>query len=66
MKTATIVGAGLVGSLWAVYLEKAGYQVKIFELRDEVAELQSISELKNIEGFPLDKYEQLMLYLTLK
>ena len=36
MKTATIVGAGLVGSLWAVYLEKAGYQVKIFELRDDI------------------------------
>ena len=36
MKTATIVGAGLVGSLWAVYLEKAGYKVKIFELRDDI------------------------------
>jgi len=36
MKTATIVGAGLVGSLWAVYLEKAGYQVKIFELRPDI------------------------------
>ena len=29
MKTATIVGAGLVGSLWAVYLSKAGYKVRI-------------------------------------
>ena len=27
-KTATIVGAGLVGSLWAVYLSNAGYKVK--------------------------------------
>jgi kynurenine 3-monooxygenase len=36
MKTATIVGAGLVGSLWAVYLEKAGYKVKIFELRSDI------------------------------
>jgi len=36
MKTATIVGAGLVGSLWAVYLEKAGYKVKIFELRPDI------------------------------
>ena len=26
-KTATIVGAGLVGSLWAVYLKNAGYKV---------------------------------------
>ena len=25
MKTATVVGAGLVGSLWAVYLSKAGF-----------------------------------------
>lgn len=35
MKTATIVGAGLVGSLWAVYLSKAGYQVTIVERRDD-------------------------------
>lgn len=36
MKTATIVGAGLVGSLWAVYLSKAGYKVTIFEARDDL------------------------------
>ena len=36
MKTATIVGAGLVGSLWAVYLSKAGYQVSIFERRSDI------------------------------
>ncbi len=36
MKTATIVGAGLVGSLWAVYLSKAGYKVKIFEARPDI------------------------------
>ena len=36
MKTATIIGAGLVGSLWAVYLSKAGYKVKIFEVRDDL------------------------------
>lgn len=36
MKTATIVGAGLVGSLWAVYLSKAGYKVTIFERRDDI------------------------------
>lgn len=35
-KTATIVGAGLVGSLWAVYLSKAGYKVTIFESRDDL------------------------------
>jgi len=36
MKTATIVGAGLVGSLWAVYLSKAGYKVTIFESRSDL------------------------------
>ena len=36
MKTATIVGAGLVGSLWAVYLSKAGYKVTIFERREDI------------------------------
>ena len=36
---------------------------KIFEYRDEVAELQDISELKNIKGFPLDKYNRIVLYL---
>lgn len=35
-KTATIIGAGLVGSLWAVYLSKAGYQVTIFERRSDL------------------------------
>ena len=37
---------------------------KIFELRDEVAELQSLEELKKIPGFPLDKYERIILYLV--
>lgn len=36
MKEVTIVGAGLVGSLWAVYLSKAGYKVKIFERRADI------------------------------
>ena len=36
---------------------------KIFEFRDEVAELQNIAELKNIEGFPLEKYNRIVLYL---
>jgi len=35
-KKAIIVGAGLVGSLWAVYLSKAGYQVTIFESRPDI------------------------------
>ncbi|MBN4072496.1 FAD-dependent monooxygenase [Crocinitomix catalasitica] len=35
-KSAIIVGAGLVGSLWAVYLAKAGYKVTIYERRDDI------------------------------
>ncbi|CAM1347667.1 ComEA family DNA-binding protein [Tenacibaculum insulae] len=36
---------------------------KIFEYRDEVAELQDISEIKNIVDFPMDKYDRIVLYL---
>ena len=36
---------------------------KILEYRDEVAELQNISELKNIKDFPLELYDQIVLYL---
>ncbi|MEQ9186808.1 MAG: NAD(P)/FAD-dependent oxidoreductase [Cryomorphaceae bacterium] len=36
MKEVTIVGAGLVGSLWAVYLSKAGYKVSIYERRPDI------------------------------
>ena len=35
-KKAIIVGAGLVGSLWAVYLSKAGYSVRIYERRPDI------------------------------
>lgn len=47
MKTATIVGAGLVGSLWAVYLSKAGYNVTIFERRNDIRKTE-ISAGKSI------------------
>ena len=40
--------------------------VQIFEYKDEVAELQSISEIKNIEGFPIEKYHRIVLYLQAK
>src|SRR5574343_51298 len=36
MKQATIIGSGLVGSLWAIYLNKAGYKVSIFERRPDM------------------------------
>ena len=39
---------------------------KIFEYRDEMAELQNISQLKNISGFPLDLYDRIVLYLVAK
>ena len=35
-KRAIIIGAGLVGSLWAVYLSKAGYNVTIYERRSDM------------------------------
>ncbi|MFY0643407.1 MAG: FAD-dependent monooxygenase [Bacteroidia bacterium] len=47
MKSATIVGAGLVGSLWAVYLSKAGYKVTIVERRRDLRATQ-ISAGKSI------------------
>lgn len=39
---------------------------KIFNYRDEVAELQNLSQLKNIEGFPLELYDRIVLYLVAK
>lgn len=36
MKKATVIGSGLVGSLWAIYLAKAGYKVEIFERRPDM------------------------------
>lgn len=47
MKEVTIVGAGLVGSLWAVYLSKAGYKVQIFERRSDIRKAE-ISAGKSI------------------
>lgn len=37
---------------------------KIFEYKDEFAEFQTLEELKKIDGFPIDKYERIVLYLT--
>jgi len=47
MKSATVIGAGLVGSLWAVYLSKAGYKVKVFERRSDIRKAE-ISAGKSI------------------
>ncbi len=38
----------------------------IFDYRDEVAELQDISELKRVKNFPLEKYDRIVLYLEAK
>jgi kynurenine 3-monooxygenase len=46
-KKAIIVGAGLVGSLWAVYLAKAGYKVTIYERRSDIRKAE-ISAGKSI------------------
>lgn len=35
----------------------------IFNYKDEVAEIQDISELKKIKDFPVEKYNRLVLYL---
>lgn len=37
---------------------------RIFEYRDEVAELQDISELRNIKDFPENIYARIVLYLS--
>ena len=39
---------------------------KIFDYRDEVAEIQSLEELKKIDGFPLEKFDRIALYLESK
>lgn len=46
-KQVIIVGAGLVGSLWAVYLSKAGYNVTIYERRPDIRKAE-ISAGKSI------------------
>ncbi len=46
-KQVTIVGAGLVGSLWAVYMAKAGYKVQVYERRPDIRKAE-ISAGKSI------------------
>ena len=46
-KKVIIVGAGLVGSLWAVYMAKAGYKVTIYERRSDIRKAE-ISAGKSI------------------
>lgn len=46
-KSAIVIGAGLVGSLWAVYLSKAGYKVAVYERRPDIRKAE-ISAGKSI------------------
>jgi len=39
---------------------------KIMNYRDEIAEYQSLEELKNIPGFPIDRFDRIILYLEAK
>ena len=47
-KKVIIVGAGLVGSLWAVYMAKAGYKVTIYERRPDIRKAKSLLENQSI------------------
>lgn len=42
-KQVIIVGAGLVGSLWAVYMSKRGYSVKVYERRSDVRKAEIVA-----------------------
>jgi len=57
--------AGFKEVLSIIYID---YELtkKIFDYRDEVAEIQSLDELKKIDGFPLEKFDRIALYLQVK
>jgi kynurenine 3-monooxygenase len=46
-KKAIVIGSGLVGSLWTIYLKKAGYTVSVYERRNDMR-LQKMSAGKSI------------------
>jgi len=39
----TVVGAGLVGSLYAIYMAKRGYKVEVFERRSDMRNISMIA-----------------------
>jgi len=41
VKRATIIGAGLVGSLWALFMAKRGYKVDVYERRPDMRKQQT-------------------------
>src|SRR5688572_141427 len=36
MRSVSIIGAGLVGSLWAIFLAQRGYKVRVYEKRPDM------------------------------
>jgi len=46
-KKAIVIGSGLVGSLWTIYLKKAGYDVSVYERRSDMR-LQKMTAGKSI------------------
>jgi len=47
MKSASIIGSGLVGSLWAIFLAQRGYNVRVYEKRPDMRK-QSIGGGRSI------------------
>ena len=46
-KKVTIAGAGLVGSLEAIYLSKKGFEVEVFERRPDIRKVElDLSQMK--------------------
>jgi kynurenine 3-monooxygenase len=41
-KNVAVIGAGLVGSLWAVYLARQGYTVKVFDRRPDIRKMKIV------------------------
>ncbi|MFM9983959.1 MAG: FAD-dependent oxidoreductase, partial [Flavobacteriales bacterium] len=37
-----VVGAGLVGSLWAIYLSKRGHHVRVFDRRPDIRQMKVV------------------------
>ena len=46
-KSVTILGAGLVGSLLAIYLAKRGYKVEVYERRGDMRKEKIIQPIFN-------------------
>ncbi len=43
VKRATIIGAGLVGSLWALFMAKRGYEVNVYERRADMRKQEMVA-----------------------